>query len=201
MKTKQFEDSSKMENRDHLVKYSIPQLLRWRFGESPKKVALREKDFGIWYAYTWEEYYQFVRKAGLGLDAIGFGKEDKLALIGDNIPEMLFTAIGCMAVGGIAAGIYQTSLPGEIADILNYLEVSVVFCDDQEQVDKLLEVREQIPRVKRVIYEDPRGMRNYRNDDWFLEFKDLMALGEQALEAGGDDRIDALIDAGKPDDV
>ena len=83
-----------------------------------------------------------MRKVGLGLDAIGFGQEDKLALIGDNIPEMLFTALGTMAVGGVAAGIYQTSLPDEIAGILNYLDVSVVFCDDQEQVDKLLEVRQ-----------------------------------------------------------
>ncbi len=190
-----------MTENDQLLQYTIPQLLRWRFKKTPKKVALREKDFGIWQAYTWEAYYEFVRKVGLGLDAIGFGKTDKLALIGDNIPELLFTSIGAMAVGGIGAAIYQTSLPDEIAGILNYLEVSVVFCDDQEQVDKLVEVRERIPNVKRVIYEDPRGMRNYRNDEWFLEFKDLLALGEAALKDGGGARIDTLIDTGKPDDI
>jgi long-chain acyl-CoA synthetase len=190
-----------MEDRDQLVQYSIPQLLRWRVEKTPRKVALREKDFGIWQPYTWERYYDQVVKVGLGLDAIGFGKEDKLALIGDNIPEMLFVSIGAMAVGGIAAGIYQTTLPDELADILNYMEVSVVFCDDQEQVDKLVEVRDRIPNVTRVIYEDPRGMRSYRSDDWFMEIEDLYRLGEKALDAGGAEKIEALIAEGKPDDV
>ena len=190
-----------MDDREQLLlQFSIPQLLRWRFENTPQKVALREKDFGIWRAYTYAEYYAYVRKVGLGLDALGFGKDDKLALIGDNIPEMLFTAVGAMTVGGVGAGIYQTSLPDEIAGILNYLEVSVVFCDDQEQVDKLVEVRDQIPNVKRVIYEDPRGMRNYRSDDWFLEFKDLLELGGKALANGGAEKIEDLINQGKPDD-
>ncbi|MGD8847177.1 MAG: AMP-binding protein [Desulfobacteraceae bacterium] len=183
-----------------LLQLSIPQLLRWRFENTPKKVALREKEFGIWRAYTYEEYYATVRSVGLGLDALGFGKDDKLALIGDNIPEMLFTAVGAMAVGGIGAGIYQTSLPDEIAGILNYLDVSMVFCDDQEQVDKLLDVRDQIPNVKRVIYEDPRGMRSYRSDDWFVEFKELLELGGDCLANGGAEKIEDLINQGKPDD-
>ncbi|MGD8836619.1 MAG: AMP-binding protein [Desulfobacteraceae bacterium] len=183
-----------------LLQLSIPQLLRWRFENTPKKVALREKEFGIWRAYTYEEYYATVRSVGLGLDALGFGKDDKLALIGDNIPEMLFTAVGAMAVGGIGAGIYQTSLPDEIAGILNYLDVSMVFCDDQEQVDKLLDVRDQIPNVKRVIYEDPRGMRSYRSDDWFVEFKELLELGGDGLANGGAEKIEDLINQGKPDD-
>jgi long-chain acyl-CoA synthetase len=138
---------------------------------------------------------------GLGLDALGFAKGEKLALIGDNIPEMLFTAVGAMAVGGVGAGIYQTSLPDEIADILNYLEISAVFCDDQEQVDKLVEVRERIPGVRFVIYEDPRGMRSYRADEWFIEFKELVALGDKAMGSGGKEKIEALIEAGQPDDV
>ncbi len=191
-----------MEDREQqLLQLSIPQLLRWRFEQTPKKVALREKDFGIWRAYTYEDYYRYVRQVAMGLDALEFGKGDKLALIGDNIPEMLFTAVGAMAVGGVGAAIYQTSLPDEIADILNYLEVSVVFCDDQEQVDKLVEVRDRIPKVKRVIYEDPRGMRSYRTDDWFIEFKDLLELGGKSLTNGGNEKIEALIEAGRPDDL
>lgn len=189
-----------MDDREQLLQYSIPQLLRWRHEKTPKKVALREKDLGIWRAYTYEDYYDYVRHVGLGLDAIGFKKEDKLALIGDNIPEILFTAIGTMAVGGIAAGIYQTSLPEEIAGILNYLEVSAVFCDDQEQVDKLVEVRDRIPNVKHVIYEDPRGMRSYRSDDWFLEYEDLLEMGRKAMADGGAEKIETLIDAGSPED-
>ncbi|MDJ0889397.1 MAG: AMP-binding protein, partial [Desulfobacterales bacterium] len=134
-----------MENHDELVNYSIPQLLRWRVKQSGDKVALREKDFGRWNAYTWSDYYDHVRKAGLGLEKIGFKPGDKIAIIGDNIPELLFVAVGAQAVGGISAGLYQSSLPDEIEGILNYMGVSLVFCDDQEQVDKLREIRERIP--------------------------------------------------------
>lgn len=189
-----------MKDKDELLQYTIPQLLRWRVNKSPKKVALREKDFGCWNPYTWEHYYNAVRKTALGLREIGLDREDKVALIGDNIPEMLFVAVGTHAMGGISAGIYQTSLPDEIAGILNYLEVSAVFCSDQEQVDKLVEVRDRIPGVRKVVYEDPRGMRNYRRDPWFMNIKDLYALGEAAC-AKDPDGFEALVDLGKPDDV
>ncbi|MFN2436510.1 MAG: AMP-binding protein, partial [Desulfotignum sp.] len=76
-----------MSNNEHLLKFSIPQLLRWRVAESPKRTALREKDYGIWNAYTWEEYYAYVRKTGMGLRALGLGKGDTIAIISDNIPE------------------------------------------------------------------------------------------------------------------
>ncbi|MFH0994844.1 MAG: AMP-binding protein, partial [Pseudomonadota bacterium] len=97
-----------MKNKDHLAQYSIPQLLRWRVEATGDKVALREKDFGCWNSYTWNQYYDFVRKTGLGLIKIGFKKEDKIAIISDNIPETLYMAIGAQAVGGISAAIYQT---------------------------------------------------------------------------------------------
>lgn len=189
-----------MENKDHLKQYSIPQLLRWRVRTSGDKVALREKDFGVWNSYSWNQYYALMRKAGLGLRKIGFEKGDRIAIISDNIPEVLYMAIGAQAVGGISAGIYQTSLPHEIGDILVYLGVSIVFCSDQEQVDKVVEVREKIPNVKKVIYEDPRGMREYRSDDWFMVIDDLYRLGEEAHQEAPE-LFDALLDEGKPDDV
>ena len=189
-----------MEEKDALLQYTIPQLLRWRVQKSGDKVALREKDFGYWNTFTWKEYYDYVHKTALGLEKIGLKKDDKLALISDNIPEMLIVAVGTHVIGGISAGIYQTSLPDEIAKILEYLDVSVVFCDDQEQVDKLIEVRDQIPKVKRVLYEDPRGMRDYRSDDWFLFIDDLYELGKQAHQEDPR-RFEELVDQGQPDDV
>jgi long-chain acyl-CoA synthetase len=189
-----------MDDKDHLLQYTIPQLLRWRVNTTPKKVALREKDFGHWNVYTWEEYYGFVRRTALGLTKIGLSRGDRVALIGDNIPELLFIAIGTHALGGISAGIYQTSLPEEIAGILDYLEIAAVFCNDQEQVDKLVEVRERIPGVKKVIYEDPRGMRSYRKDPWFMDIKALYAQGDAVYEKDPD-RFESLVDQGKPDDV
>ncbi len=189
-----------MENRDHLLEYSIPQLMRWRVNTSGDRTALREKDLGRWIPYSWNQYYDYTRKAGLGLRALGFGKEDKIAIICDNIPEVLFMAIGAQAVGGISVGIYQTSLPDEIAGIIEHLDVSVVFCSDQEQVDKVLEVRDRVPKVKKVIYEDDRGMRAYKSDDWFMYIEDLYTLGG---EAHGNDPglFEKLIDQGSPDDV
>ncbi|MFC1832446.1 AMP-binding protein, partial [Thermodesulfobacteriota bacterium] len=189
-----------MEERNHLLQHTIPQLLRWRVNETGDKVALREKDFGCWNSYTWNQYYDSVRKTGLGLRKIGFDKGDKVAIISDNIPETLYVAIGAQAVGGLSSAIYQTSLPEEIGDILNYLDVKVVFCNDQEQVDKVAEVRDKIPQIKKVIYEDSRGMRSYQTDDWFMYIEDLYTLGEQ-LHQDNPDLFESLIDEGKPDDV
>ncbi len=186
---------------DHqLLEYSIPQLLRWRVNTSPKQPALREKDFGIWNTYTWEDYWRYVKKTALGLKAIGLKKKDTIAIISDNIPELLFIAIGAQSIGAISAGIYQTSMPAEIAQILQYLKVSAVFCDNQEQVDKLIDIREQIPLVKKVIFEDPRGMREYMVDDWFIDIKDLYLLGEQEIRKSPD-LFETLVDQGKPDDA
>ena len=187
-------------NRDHLLQYSIPQLLRWRVNTSPDRPALREKDFGIWNTYTWSDYYQYVRKTALGLKELGLGKGETIAIISDNIPELLFVAIGAHAVGAISAGIYQTSMPSEIAQILQYLKVSAVFCDNQEQVDKIVEIRERVPGVKHVIYEDPRGMRGYRSDEWFVFIEDLYRLGDD-VHAENPDLYESLVDAGTADQV
>ncbi|MBU2512673.1 AMP-binding protein [bacterium] len=189
-----------MENSDQLVEFTIPQLLRWRTKKSASKIALREKDFGYWKEYTWKEYYDHVRKAALGLEALGIKKDSKIALIGDNIPEMLFIAIGAQSLGAISAGIYQTTLPEEIAQLIDYMDVTHVFCDDQEQVDKVIEIRDQIPNVKKVIYEDPRGMRSYRKDDWFIFINDLYKLGEE-IHKKDPQRFTDHVDEGSPDDV
>ncbi len=188
-----------MSDTDKLLDYTIPQLLRWRVGQTPQRPALREKDFGIWNTYTWEDYYDHVRKTALGLKELGIGKEDTIAIISDNIPELVFIAIGAHSVGAMSAGIYQTSMPHEIAQILQYLKVSAVFCDNQEQVDKVLDVRDQIPRVKKVIFEDPRGMREYMSDDWFIDIRELYKMGG-AVHDKEPDLFESLVDHGHPDD-
>lgn len=189
-----------MTDNKHLLKFTIPQLLRWRVKSTPNRPALREKDFGIWNTYTWQDYYDYVRKTALGLRAIGLGKGNTIALISDNIPEVLFTAIGAHSIGAMSAGIYQTSMPHEIAQIIQSLKITAVFCDNQEQVDKVLEVRDQIPNIKKVIFEDPRGMRNYMSDDWFVDIRKLYELGQKEHEKNPD-LFESLVDQGEPDDV
>ena len=188
-----------MSNKDHLLEYTIPQLLHWRVGQTPKRPALREKDFGIWNTYSWEDYYQHVKYTALGLKAIGLEKGDTLAVISDNIPELLFAAIGAHSIGALSAGIYQTSMPPEIAQILQYLKVKAVFCDNQEQVDKVLEIRDQIPLVRKVIFEDPRGMREYMSDDWFVDIKEIYELGKKEDEADPS-LYESLVSEGHADD-
>jgi len=187
-------------NMEHLKSLTIPQLLRWRVNSTGGKVALREKDFGCWNNYTWNQYYDFVRKVSLGLSQIGFNKGDVIALIGDNIPEMLFVALGAQALGGISAGIYQTTMPDEIAQLLKYLKATVVFCNDQEQVDKIVEVRDRVPLVKKVIYENPRGMRDYKTDDWFMFIENVYEIGEK-VHSENPDLFESSVDSGKPDDA
>jgi long-chain acyl-CoA synthetase len=189
-----------MKDNSELIKFTIPQLLRWRVKETGTKVALREKDFGYWNNYTWNDYYEYVRKIALGLEKVGVKRGDKIALIGDNIPEMLFMAIGAQSLGAVSAGIYQTTLPDEIADLINYMEVTAVFCDDQEQVDKLVDIRERIPQVRKVIYEDPRGMRSYQSDDWFLFIEDLYEMGAKVYTQQPE-KYDVMIEEGNPEDV
>jgi long-chain acyl-CoA synthetase len=189
-----------MTDRDSLVKYTIPQLLRWRVLNSGDNVALREKDFGVWNTLTWRQLYDLVRKTAMGLEKIGLQKDDKFALITDNIPEMLVVSIAAQSIGAVSVGIYQTTLPDEVADILEYLDVSLVFCDDQEQVDKLVEVRDRVPGIKKVIFEDPRGMRAYRSDDWFMDLADLYRLGDD-VHKESPDRFEEMVDRGQPDET
>ncbi|MFH1152770.1 MAG: AMP-binding protein [Pseudomonadota bacterium] len=193
-------NSPNIKDSEHLLQYTIPQLLRWRVNTSGDRIALREKDFGIWNAYTWNNYYDHVRKTCLGLRDIGIKKGDTIAIISDNIPELLFMAVGAHALGAISVGLYQTSMPRELAQVLPYLKVSVVFCDNQEQVDKIMEIREQVPFVTRVIFEDPRGMREYLADDWFMDIRDIFRRGE-AVHQAQPDLFESLVDQGSPDDV
>ena len=189
-----------MSDNDHLLTYTIPQLLRWRVHHSGDSIALREKDYGIWNSYTWNDYYDYVKKTALGLKRLGLQEKETIAVISDSIPELLFTVIGSHCIGAVSAGIYQTSMPREIAQIILSLNVGFVFCDNQEQVDKIIEIRDQVPDVKKVIFEDPRGMRDYMADDWFISITDLYRLGSD-LDAGDPGLFESLVDRGRPGDV
>ncbi|MCX7850652.1 long-chain fatty acid--CoA ligase [Thermus sp.] len=158
--------------------YTLPQLLRRRALEEGDRVALREKDYGIWNEITYAEYYEKVLLFAHGLLSLGFAPGERLAIIADNIPEWLYAELGAQAVRGISVGVYQSSLPAEIAYMLTYTGASIVVAEDQEQVDKLYEIRNEIPQVRHVIYEDPKGMRGYR-DPWLLSFEEVLERGRE----------------------
>lgn len=183
-----------------LKKHTLPQLLRMRAAETPNRVAMREKDYGIWNEVSFGEYYRKAKLFAHGLLELGFEPGERLAVIADNIPEWLFAELGTQAIGGVSVGVYQSSLPPEVAYVLTYTGASVVVAKDQEQVDKLLQIRGEIPNVRQVIYEDPKGMRAYDDDPWIMGFDALLKLGEAHL-AKNPKAVEDRIDKGKPEDV
>jgi long-chain acyl-CoA synthetase len=142
------------------------------------KVALREKEFGIWQEITWQGYLEQVKAFALGLVAMGFSRGDKVAIVGDNRPEWVIAELAAQSAGGISVGIYQDSLAREMAYVIDHSDATFVVVEDQEQVDKILEIREQIPKVKRLIYYDPKGLRHY-TDPWLIYFPEVQKLGRE----------------------
>ena len=183
-----------------MKRYTLPQLLKIRAQREGDRVALRQKDFGIWNEYTYEDYYGAVRDFGHGLLALGFEPGEKFAILADNIPEWVYAELAAQGLGGVSVGVYPSSVPPEIAYVLDYTDAVMVLAEDQEQVDKLLEIRDQIPKVRKVIYEDPRGMRSYRADDWFLSFEEVLELGREHRKKHPR-AFEERLEAGKPDDV
>jgi long-chain acyl-CoA synthetase len=142
------------------------------------KVALREKDLGIWQSVTWTEYLEKVKYFSLGLISLGFDPGDKISIIGDNKPEWIIAELAAQSAGGFGAGIYQDSILKEVAYIINHSETKFVIAEDQEQVDKILDMQEELPGVKKIIYYDPKGMGKYRSE-LLAHFPDVIGLGRE----------------------
>jgi long-chain acyl-CoA synthetase len=143
-----------------------------------EKVAIREKDYGIWQAYTWRDYLRQARLIALGLASLGFSRGDKTAVVGDNRPQLYWAMLATQALGGVPVPLYQDSIEKEMQYILDHAEARFAVVEDQEQVDKLLHVREQCPRLEYIIYDDPRGLRHYRQP-FLLSLERLQQLGEK----------------------
>jgi long-chain acyl-CoA synthetase len=142
---------------------TFPKLLVRNARTMGDKVALREKEFGIWQSHTWREYHDHVRDLSLGLVALGIGRGDKVAIIGDNRPEWVWSEIAAQGAGAASVGLYQDSNLTEVAYVIDHCDASVVVAEDQEQVDKILEMLDRLPKVRHVVYTDPRGLRKYRH--------------------------------------
>lgn len=158
---------------------TLPKLLKFdyeRYREG--RIALRQKDFGIWQSYTWKDYYENVKYFALALMSLGFQNGDKATIIGDNDVHWIFAELGTMAAGGIAVGAYQDALPTEIKYVIEQSDSSFVIADNQEQVDKLLQIAEELPQLKKIIYWDPKGLRTY-NVPSLMFYDDVIELGKE----------------------
>jgi long-chain acyl-CoA synthetase len=142
---------------------TFPKLLVRKAAELGSKTALREKEFGIWQCTTWQRYHDHVRDFSLGLISLGLTHGDKVAIVGNNRPEWVYAELAAQSAGATSVGIYQDSTLNEVAYVIDHSEAVFVVAEDQEQVDKILEMIDKLPRVKNIIYTDPRGMRNYKH--------------------------------------
>ena len=178
---------------------TLPRLLRRNAEQMAARPAIREKDHGIWQTYSWARYWEEVRDFALGLAAHGFRRGDKLAVIGDNRPRLYWAQLAAQCLGGTAVPMYQDSIASELVFVLDHAEVSVVVAEDQEQVDKILSLRAELPHLELVVYDDPKGLRHYSNDG-LKSFADMQAAGRE-FGAAHPGYVEAEIDNGEPDDL
>jgi long-chain acyl-CoA synthetase len=178
---------------------TYPKLLRLNAREHGDEIALREKDLGLWRLFTWNDYQARVRDFALGLVELGLGRGDVIGIIGDNRPDWVAAEVASHAIGGLSLGLYRDVLDEEAAYLLNYGEAQLVFAEDEEQVDKLLGLADRVPKLKHIVYSDPRGMRKY-DDPRLMSAEKLASLGrERATREPG--LYDALVDATEGEDV
>lgn len=143
-----------------------------------RKVAIRHKDFGIWQPYTWQDFYEHVKHFSLGLTSLGFERGEKLFIIGENDPCWVFAEFASLASGGSVVGYYADATSPELEFIVPHCDARFVVAEDQEQVDKILEIKDKIPDLKKVIYWDPKGMRNYE-EPLLIRFDEIERLGRE----------------------
>lgn len=162
---------------------TLPHLLVEKAqGPGSQRVALREKEFGIWQSFTWSDYLQNVRDFSLGLLSLGVESSDKVAILGDNRPEWLFAELAAQSLGCASVGIFPDSHLDQVKYILDHSDAAFLVVEDQEQTDKFLEIRAECPKIKRVIVDDMKGMRFYQ-DPMLIPFSHVQEMGRKVSEA------------------
>jgi len=196
-KTKRFDEGIVQS----LAQLTLPQILTKqaeRLGSD--QIAIREKMFGIWQAYTWQDYFRFTKQVALGFCALGLKRSENIGLIVNNHPEWLFSELGAQAVGAVTVNMFTSSIAKELTVMLNRIQAVYTVVQDQEQVDKLLEMKQELPHIRKVIYIDPTGMRTYAGNPWLMSFQELLKLGEE-LDKKQPNLFEEELWKGKPNEV
>ncbi|HEX74318.1 MAG TPA: long-chain fatty acid--CoA ligase [Dehalococcoidia bacterium] len=178
---------------------TIPQIIKGNYEKRGHKTAMCMKKFGIWQRYSWEDYYEKVKYFSLGLVSLGLKPGDVVCIIGDNEPEWFWGEFATQAAGGIVTGIFVDSIPSEVKYVAEHSEVKFAIVNDQEQTDKFLEIKGELPSLKKVIYWDPKGLKNY-DDPILISFTEVMKLGNE-YEETNPSLFEQNVDKGKGDDT
>jgi long-chain acyl-CoA synthetase len=179
---------------------TIPGLLKANYERwGDREVAIRDKDFGLWQEYTWKDSYEKVKYFCLGLVSLGLRPEDKVAIIGDNEPEWFWAAFATQAARGIVVPQFTDAIPDELKYSLDFADCKFVVARDQEQVDKILDIKDVLPKVEKVIYWYYKGMRNY-TELLLLRFGQVGDLGKE-YEKKHRGLFETMVEAVSPEDI
>ena len=160
---------------------TFPRLLAHHASTRPRATAIREKDLGIWQSWTWQQMHQEVSEIAAGLLQAGLKRGQHLAIIGENRPRLYFTMTAVQCLGGIPVPMYQDAAAAEMVFVFDNAEIHFAVVEDQEQVDKVLEIREKVPHLQHIFYDDARGLRNYQQAG-LQSYDALRAIGRQLLQ-------------------
>lgn len=178
---------------------TFPRLLLRHAAERPHAPALREKEYGIWQTWSWERAAEDVRLMSCGLAALGFQPGHNLAIIGDNRPHLYLAFLVAQSLRGVPVPLYQDAAASEMAFVLQDAEIQFAFAENQEQVDKLLELRTSVPGLRHIVYDDPRGLRNYQHEG-LISIDRLFELGRE-YERAHPDFYGQSVEQGQATDV
>lgn len=178
---------------------SIVTRLERRAQETPERVALRDKDLGLWCEITWAEYWDNVQTVAHGLLALGVEPGDRVAIHSENRPEWVYSDLATIAIRAITTGLYPTNPPAEVRYLLADSGAKILIAEDQEQVDKALEVKDELPDLAKIVYIEPRGVRNYA-DPLLLSWDELLALGAEHRDSHPEE-IERLMGETTPEDI
>jgi long-chain acyl-CoA synthetase len=167
---------------------------------SPDKVAMREKDFGIWQEITWSEFYETVLEAAHGLLALGVEEGDRVSIHSEDRPEWVILDMATVAIRGITVGLYPTNPAAEVEYLLNDSGAKVHLAEDQEQADKVMEVITSLPNLTHIIHVEPRGFRKWRDDPRFIFWDDFLEMGRQH-RAENPGAVERIMATAEEDDV
>ena len=178
---------------------TLPRLFRHVVAERGGKVAMREKELGIWRAISWREYGERAKRVGLGLVALGLEPRDVVSILADNCPEWLYTDLGVLCAGGVTNGIYTTDSAAQVEYIVNDSGTRFFFADNEEQLDKILQVRGRCPQLVKIFVYDMEGLHGFA-DPQVMPFSELLELGARYDEEHPG-AFDRLVEIARPNDV
>jgi long-chain acyl-CoA synthetase len=178
---------------------TLPKALLNIVEKQPNRIAMRRKDFGIWHDITWAEYLENVKHVTLGLHALGVQYKEHVAIIGENRPEWLYSALGIVCAGGAWVGVYTTNPVAECEYVVGHSDAVVYICEDEEQLDKALAFRDKTPKLRKLIVWEMEGLKHYE-DPMFMSFQQLLDLGKKEDQANPG-LFKQLTEQAQPEDI